>query len=145
LNHDDLAMCGIYNNVQYYLQKLKYGKNFLTSDLEYLINEINQMYVFHQFYINQLKQIRYLNNSKMDNKKFTIADLSYYDGSNGKAAYVAVHGIVYDVSLEATWGGGTHFKLYSGKDLSKQFTSCHNLEVLKKLPKVGVLIDTFEE
>jgi predicted heme/steroid binding protein len=75
-------------------------------------------------------------------KEFTLEELSTYDGANGRAAYAAVNGIVYDMSREATWGGGTHFGLYAGKDLSTQFMGCHKgmLEILNKLPKIGVLI-----
>ena len=74
-------------------------------------------------------------------KEFTLEELSTYDGANGRAAYAAVNGIIYDMSKEATWGGGTHFGLYAGKDLSTQFMGCHKgmLEVLNRLPKVGVL------
>lgn len=45
------------------------------------------------------------------------------------------------MSREATWGGGTHFGLYAGKDLSTQFMGCYKgiIEILNKLPKVGVL------
>jgi len=74
-------------------------------------------------------------------KDFTLEELSTYDGSSGRAAFVAVNGTVYDISKEATWGGGTHFGLYAGKDLSTEFMGCHKgmVETLNKLPKVGVL------
>lgn len=73
-------------------------------------------------------------------KEFTIDELSQYDGSMGRPAYVAVNGIVYDVSTEATWGGASHFGLLAGRDLTSQFQSCHkNANILAKLPKVGVL------
>ena len=74
-------------------------------------------------------------------KEFTLEELSTYDGTSGRAAYVAVNGTVYDISKEATWGGGTHFGLYAGKDLSTEFMGCHKgmVETLNKLPKVGVL------
>lgn len=72
---------------------------------------------------------------------FTIEELAQYDGAEGRPAYVAVKGIVYDVSREATWGGGTHFGLYAGKDLTNQFEGCHGMEViLARLSRVGVLI-----
>lgn len=74
-------------------------------------------------------------------KEFTLEELAYYDGSSGKPAYAAVNGIVYDVSKEAVWGGGTHFGLYAGKDLTDRFQSCHGQgEILGRLPKVGVLV-----
>ena len=121
---------------------LKYSINFNIQYLELLINEINNMYAFHLYCINQLRKKIYLYNSKPENnKKFTKEELSYYNGTKGKPAYVAVNEIVYDVSLEPAWGGGTHFKIYSGKDLSIEFNSCHNTQLLEKLAKVGTLID----
>jgi predicted heme/steroid binding protein len=74
-------------------------------------------------------------------KEFTLEELATYNGASGRAAYVAVNGIVYDLSKEATWGGGTHFGLYAGKNLSTEFMGCHKgmVEILNKLPKVGLL------
>lgn len=73
-------------------------------------------------------------------KKFTLSELSQYDGTMGKPAYVAINGIVYDVSTNLKWSGATHFGLTAGKDLSSQFESCHAMaSILSKLPKVGVL------
>lgn len=73
-------------------------------------------------------------------KQFTIEELAKYDGSEGKPAYTAVNGIVYDMSLQPAWGGGTHFGLVAGKDLTAQFEGCHPAStILDKLPKVGVM------
>ena len=73
-------------------------------------------------------------------KEFTLSELAQYDGSMGKPAYVAINGIVYDVSNNLKWSGATHFGLTAGKDLSSQFESCHGVaSKLAKLPKVGVL------
>jgi predicted heme/steroid binding protein len=74
-------------------------------------------------------------------KQFTLEELKKYDGSNGKPAYVAIDGIVYDISLSSPWGGGTHFGLYAGTDLTKEFKACHagKVKILEGLPKVGQL------
>lgn len=73
-------------------------------------------------------------------REFTLDELAQYDGSMGRPAYVAVNGIVYDVSNEATWGGASHFGLMAGMDLSQQFQGCHGREsILAKLPRVGIL------
>lgn len=75
-------------------------------------------------------------------REFTKEELAQYDGSGNKAAYVAVNGIVYDVTMEAAWGGASHFGLMAGNDLTVQFASCHeDLRILNRLPKVGVLIN----
>ncbi|WAG58040.1 hypothetical protein LL033_22420 [Clostridium estertheticum] len=58
----------------------------------------------------------------------------------GKPAYVAVNGIVYDVSDNSKWSGATHFGLTAGKDLSLQFESCHGVaSKLVNITTVGVL------
>jgi mannose-6-phosphate isomerase-like protein (cupin superfamily)/predicted heme/steroid binding protein len=73
-------------------------------------------------------------------REFTLSELAQYDGTMGKPAYVAVDGIVYDVSNNSKWSGAVHFGLTAGKDLSDQFASCHGMSnKLAKLPKVGVL------
>lgn len=73
-------------------------------------------------------------------KVFTLSELAQYDGTMGKPKYVAVKGIVYDVSNVPNWSKSTHYGLTAGKDLSSQFESCHGVESkLAKLPKVGVL------
>lgn len=73
-------------------------------------------------------------------REFTIEELAQYDGSGGKPAYVAVNGTVYDLSMNPAWGGGSHFGLIAGKDLSEEFKSCHGMSsILQTLPKVGVL------
>lgn len=73
-------------------------------------------------------------------KEFTLSELAQYDGAMGRPAYVAVNGIVYDVSDISKWSGATHFGLTAGKDLSSQFESCHGVaSKLDKLPRVGVL------
>lgn len=71
----------------------------------------------------------------------TQEELAQNNGSEGKPAYVAVNGIVYDVSSVIAWAGGTHFGLYSGNSLSNEFMACHMgmVEILKKLPVVGML------
>lgn len=92
-------------------------------------------------YNSRQKTTKREGNSLYRQKQFTIEELAQYDGSAGKPAYIAVGGIVYDVSAQKAWGGATHFGLYAGKDLTAQFLSCHdNDALLNMLPKVGVLV-----
>lgn len=73
-------------------------------------------------------------------REFTLSELAQYDGTMGKPKYVAVNGIVYDVSNIPKWSKETHYGLTAGKDLSSEFESCHGVESkLEKLPKVGIL------
>ena len=69
---------------------------------------------------------------------FTAEELSRYNGKDGNPAYVAVNGIVYDVTNSAAWGGATHFGLTAGTDVTSQFASCHaGQPILSKLKVVG--------
>ena len=73
---------------------------------------------------------------------FTLTELSRYNGKNGNPAYIAVSGIVYDVTNNAAWAGATHFGLTAGKDLTPEFTSCHaGQPVLSKLKVVGKMAE----
>ena len=121
----------IYKRIKFYRNGLI--KSYCPYDRRFyenlILNEIEKLIMIKE----QFKQ-----NNREIAKEFTATELSKYDGKNGNPAYVAVDGIVYDVSLSPAWGGGTHFGLYSGKDLTTQFKSCHNMmDLLSKLPKVG--------
>lgn len=67
--------------------------------------------------------------------KDTLAD---FDGTEGKFAYVAVDGIVYDVSDVPLWKGKHRGKYIAGKDYSEIIRlSPHGLKNLEGLPIVG--------
>ncbi len=56
-------------------------------------------------------------------RTFTTEELASFNGQNGQPAYVAVDGVVYDVTGSPNWPGGTHTKCplgaSAGKDLSQ--------------------------
>lgn len=72
---------------------------------------------------------------------FTVEELAEFNGKDGKPAYVAVNGTVYDVSSLARWAGGTHFGMMAGRDLSGPFQGCHQgiTDRLNKAAIVGTL------
>lgn len=73
---------------------------------------------------------------------FTREQLAQFNGKNGKPAYVAVNGIVYDVTNNAAWSAASHFGLMAGNDLTQEFASCHAAEqwILNTLTPVGRLV-----
>lgn len=76
-----------------------------------------------------------------DTKAFTLEELKKYNGKDGNLAYVAVNGVVYDVTNVAAWAAATHFGLSAGNDLTNQFASCHaSTDILSTLPKAGNLM-----
>ncbi|HEY5562106.1 MAG TPA: cytochrome b5 domain-containing protein [Clostridiaceae bacterium] len=74
-------------------------------------------------------------------KTFTVSELSKYDGKNGNSSYVAIDGVVYDVTNARAWRNGNHQGgAVAGKDLSKLISmSPHGSSVLANLPIVGKL------
>ncbi|SHF45883.1 cytochrome b5 domain-containing protein [Caloramator proteoclasticus] len=71
----------------------------------------------------------------------TKDELLKFDGSNGNPAYVAIDGIIYDVTKNKTWLDGVHFGLVAGRDLTEEINSCHDNKeaILSKLTPVGKL------
>lgn len=90
--------------------------------------------------INELVSNNY-SYDRVENE-FTVEELEKYNGENGNPAYVAIEGVIYDVSKIPAWKTGKHFGLTAGQDLSGQFESCHGvIDILANAPKVGVLMD----
>ena len=79
-----------------------------------------------------------LSGSSSSQKVFTAAELATYNGKNGNPAYVAVNGVVYDVTNVKEWQNGTHQGLSAGQDLTSQIAqSPHGTSVLSGLTVVG--------
>lgn len=77
----------------------------------------------------------------MEERTFTVGELAAFDGKEGRAAYLAHNGKVYDVSLSIMWEGGEHEDEHSaGVDLTDDLDFApHNEDVLAPFPVVGVL------
>lgn len=76
-------------------------------------------------------------------KAFTLDELSKYNGTDGKVAYVAIKTIVYDVTNIKSWAGGKHKGNKAGRDVTYAITkkSPHGLKALKKLNIIGKIVD----
>jgi len=75
--------------------------------------------------------------------ELTLDQLKQYDGSNGNPAYVAVDGVIYDVTNVAAWKNGAHNGYTAGNDLTDiiKNKSPHGVKNLEGLPVVGKLVD----
>lgn len=72
---------------------------------------------------------------------FTAEELAKYNGMNGNPAYVAVDGIVYDMTQMGSWKNGKHQGLSAGQDLTAEFAnSPHSKDILNQSPVVGTLV-----
>ena len=69
-------------------------------------------------------------------------ELAQNDGRNGKPAYVAFKGTVYEVSASAFWMEGDHMGAHqAGKDLTDEIELApHREEMLQKVKMVSVLV-----
>jgi predicted heme/steroid binding protein len=70
-------------------------------------------------------------------KKFTLAELRDYDGNKNDFAYLAINGIVYDVTNVQLLKDGRHHGVTPGNDVSDLFV--HNKAILNRLQVVGIL------
>lgn len=76
-------------------------------------------------------------------KVFTVEDLAQFDGKDGRPAYVAVDGVVYDLAGSSTWPEGDHtpcdLDAMAGKDLSETIEKApaRMRTYLQRFPVVG--------
>ena len=72
--------------------------------------------------------------------ELTVDELAAYNGKDGKPAYVAVNGVIYDVTNNRAWQNGAHQGYNAGMDLTDALGKApHGDSVLKDLPVVGKL------
>lgn len=71
----------------------------------------------------------------------TLEELSTYDGKNGNPAYIAVDGVIYDVTNVPEWTNGKHNGYTAGKDLTDEIKnkSPHGTSKLQGVTVVGKL------
>ncbi|MDI7259027.1 MAG: cytochrome b5 domain-containing protein [Thermodesulfobacteriota bacterium] len=76
--------------------------------------------------------------------RLTLEELSRFDGRDGKPAYFAYKGKVYDVSLSKFWRDGSHMKKHpAGNDLTEMIkTAPHGEEKIFQSPQVAELLLT---
>ncbi|PHV71869.1 steroid-binding protein [Sporanaerobium hydrogeniformans] len=120
------------------------------KEIEILISSLHHLELKYA-YLQKIASIReqliqsllFHYNVRTPTTPFTLAQLQQnYNGKNNQPAYIAIDNIVYDLTYEATWGGGTHFGLQAGEDVSHALANCHSQnkeEIISKLMPVGIL------
>ena len=71
----------------------------------------------------------------------TLAELAQYNGRDGRPAYIAVNGTIYDVTESPRWQNGLHPPDHqAGQDLTEELaTAPHVRAVVERFPVVGSL------
>lgn len=79
-------------------------------------------------------------------KKLDQEELEAQDGGEGRQAFVAVDGKIYDVTESRMWRNGQHLRAHrAGQDLSLAIQAApHGPEVLERFEQVGELIGADE-
>lgn len=80
-----------------------------------------------------------------ESKTFTADELASYTGKDGTRAYIAVDGIVYDVTDVPQWKDGGHVggKFQAGKDYTDVLKNeaPHGISKMEGIPVVGTLVE----
>jgi predicted heme/steroid binding protein/rhodanese-related sulfurtransferase len=98
-------------------------------------------------YPESMAKVLYHPKDKTYSKKIylTLADLRQFNGQDGRPAYVAVNGTIYDLTQSRLWRGGehapSHGQAMAGQDLTEVLKdSPHGDKHLKDFPVVGWLV-----
>jgi len=77
----------------------------------------------------------------LNRKRLTSEDITHFDGKEGRPAYIAYRGKVYNVSSSKLWKEGSHLKKhFAGSDLTELLkTAPHGEEKIFQMPEVGEL------
>jgi predicted heme/steroid binding protein len=74
--------------------------------------------------------------------QLTIVELAAYNGQEGNPAYIAVDGVIYDVTDVPQWKGGKHMGYLAGIDATEALKSSpHGAAKLKGIPIVGTITE----
>lgn len=130
----DATACPYARNM--HLSKLKVKMNEIIYLSDSMCGKINSIANNTDGLFQQTKQ------THQRLRDLTLQELAKFNGKDGNPAYVAVNGVIYDVTNNAAWAAATHFGMTAGKDLTAEFTSCHaaGQSLLNKLKIVGRLI-----
>ena len=73
--------------------------------------------------------------------ELSVDELAEFNGKDGNPAYIAIDGVIYDVSDVPQWKDGEHNGFSAGNDLTEEIKtiSPHGVSKLKGLPIVGTL------
>lgn len=134
LDHLSSEVIMLQNHLQYFTQSKQQQSENVPESYDMNANQLNGD-----------TEIPKEENEKVEEPQryFTLSELAQYNGKDGNPAYVAVNGVVYNVSENRLWSGGNHFwGLTAGRDLTTEFATCHpGAMVLNVLPIVGYMME----
>jgi predicted heme/steroid binding protein len=75
-------------------------------------------------------------------RELTPEELDSFDGRDGRRAYIAYKGVIYDVTMGGSWSSGVHMGRHqAGQDLTRDLALApHNDGRVREMPVVGTLV-----
>jgi predicted heme/steroid binding protein len=71
----------------------------------------------------------------------TRAQLALRNGQDKPEVWIALNGIVYDVTSSRLWRNGKHYEHWAGQDLTEELKDApHNANVFDKFRPIGKLV-----
>lgn len=133
-------MCNFFEDKFEQINRLKYLMTLAGNDKNSKIYKNKIEDVFQEFENFNTR------NEEKDMLILTPEELASFNGENRKVAYIAIDGVIYDVTNIELFKKGPHKKIKLGKDLTEEFNKCHrgNLSLLSNIPKVGLLAEPEE-
>lgn len=76
----------------------------------------------------------------METPVYTKQQLALRNGQDKPQIWVALKGIIYDVTESRLWKNGKHYEHWAGQDLTEELVDApHTDAVFEKFDKVGLL------
>jgi predicted heme/steroid binding protein len=76
----------------------------------------------------------------MELQTYTKQQLALRNGQDKPQIWVALKGIIYDVTESRLWKNGKHYEHWAGQDLTAELADApHTEAVFEKFEKVGIL------
>lgn len=72
---------------------------------------------------------------------FTRSQLALRNGQDKPEVWVALHGVIYEVTLSRLWRNGKHYEHWAGQDLTDELKDApHTEKVFDKFKPIGRLL-----
>lgn len=77
----------------------------------------------------------------MELPTYTKQQLALRNGQDKPQIWVALNGVIYDVTESRLWKNGKHYEHWAGQDLTEELADApHTEAVFEKFGKVGMLV-----
>ena len=89
------------------------------------------------------KSIVTMNLNALDLPEFTKSQLALRNGQDKPQIWVALHGVIYEITDSRLWKNGEHYEHWAGQDLTDELKDApHTEKVFEKFKAIGRLKGT---